>query len=272
MSREEMVKSITRQLENIEREWGQDFSVACPSILHEYAKELSECYLEFLFPHYFGKGKINSERSGEKLLVLMEQAIKSVTDEKQSTHSSIEIFSVLPKLKELLLEDAKAIFEGDPAASSIDEVIIAYPGFYAIANHRFAHEFYARKIPLVPRLISELSHQKTGIDIHPGARIGRRFAIDHGSGIVIGETTEIADDVRLYQGVTLGAKSILSGEFGRAKKGGKRHPNIGNRCVIYANATVLGGDTVVGDDCVIGGGVRVTRSVPCGQILKSSPK
>jgi len=168
----------------------------------------------------------------------------------------------LPAAYQQSLEDAAAILAGDPAAESLDEVIAAYPGFLAIAMHRVAHTIHALGVPIVPRLMAEMAHSASGIDIHPGASVGRSFCIDHGTGIVIGETAVIGDDVKLYQGVTLGALSVS-----KAAAGTKRHPTIGDRVVIYANATVLGGDTVIGADSVIGGNVFLTASVPPGSLV-----
>ena len=145
--------------------------------------------------------------------------------------------------------------------------MISYPGFYAITVFRIAHELYRLRAPLIPRIMTEFAHGKTGIDIHPGATIGEYFFIDHGTGIVIGETTVIGDHVKLYQGVTLGAKSFELDENGNPVKGIKRHPNIGNRVVIYANATILGGNTTIGDDSVIGGNTWLTHSVPAGSVI-----
>ena len=165
--------------------------------------------------------------------------------------------AALPTLYDRIVLDAEAILAGDPAAESLDEVVAAYPGFLAIAVHRVAHELHGLGIPILPRLLSEIAHARTGIDIHPGARIGRSFCIDHGTGIVVGETAVIGDDVKLYQGVTLGALSVE-----KAAAGTKRHPTIEDRVVIYANATVLGGETVVGHDSIVGGNVWLTESVP----------
>lgn len=170
--------------------------------------------------------------------------------------------AALPRVRAALLEDGEAILAGDPAAESIDEVVAAYPGFLAIAIHRLAHELDALEVPVLPRLLAEVAHTRTGIDIHPGATIGRRFCIDHGTGIVVGQSALIGDDVKLYQGVTLGALSVV-----KALAGHKRHPTIEDRVVIYANATVLGGDTVVGHDTVVGGNVFVTSSVAPGSVL-----
>ena len=173
----------------------------------------------------------------------------------------------LPEIKRLLLLDVEALYEGDPAAVCREEVMITYPGFRAICIFRIAHELYVLKAPLIPRIMTEYAHEKTGIDIHPGATVGEYFFIDHGTGIVIGETTVIGNHVKLYQGVTLGAKSFELDENGNPVKNIKRHPNIGNHVVIYANATILGGDTVIGDNSVIGGNTWLTRSVKPGSIV-----
>ncbi len=173
----------------------------------------------------------------------------------------------LPEVKRLLLLDVEALYEGDPAAVSREEVMICYPGFYAISIYRLAHELQLLEAPLIPRIMTEYAHEKTGIDIHPGATVGEYFFIDHGTGIVIGETTTIGNHVKLYQGVTLGARSFELDENGNPVKKIKRHPDIGNHVVIYANATILGGDTVIGDDSVIGGNTWLTHSVPAGSII-----
>jgi len=173
----------------------------------------------------------------------------------------------LPEIKRLLLLDVNALYEGDPAAVSREEVMITYPGFRAITIYRMAHELYALEAPLIPRIMTEYAHERTGIDIHPGATIGEHFFIDHGTGIVVGETTVIGHHVKLYQGVTLGARSFELDENGNPVKKIKRHPNIGNHVVIYANATILGGDTTVGDHCVIGGNTWLTHSVEAGSVI-----
>lgn len=183
-----------------------------------------------------------------------------------------EMLSLLPKIKETLIKDVIAIYEGDPAARSPEEVILSYPGFYAISIYRLAHEFYVRGVPYIARLMTEFAHEKTGVDIHAGATIGEYFCIDHGTGIVIGETTTIGDRVKIYQGVTLGAKSFELDEDGNPIKGIKRHPDIGSNVVIYANATILGGNTKIGDGAVIGGNVWITRSVPDGQVVYYNAK
>ena len=173
----------------------------------------------------------------------------------------------LPEIRAYVETDLQAAYDGDPAASDKAEVIIAYPGLYAITVYRLAHVLYQLQVPLIPRIMTEFAHEKTGIDIHPGATVGEYFFIDHGTGIVVGETTTIGNHVKLYQGVTLGARSFELDENGNPVKKIKRHPDIGNHVVIYANATILGGDTVIGDGCVIGGNTWLTHSVPAGSTV-----
>lgn len=177
------------------------------------------------------------------------------------------IISKIPAIKHALINDAQAIYEGDPAAIYPEEVILSYPGFFAISVYRIAHEFYEENVPFIPRIMTEYAHEKTGIDIHAGAKIGDYFCIDHGTGIVIGETTTIGSHVKIYQGVTLGAKSFELDENGNPVKGIKRHPDIGDGCIIYANATILGGNTHIGRGAVIGGNVWLTHSVEDGAVV-----
>ena len=178
----------------------------------------------------------------------------------------------LPEVKRLVQTDVQAAYEGDPAATSPMEVVMAYPGLYAVSIHRLAHELYNLKVPIIPRIMSELAHSKTGIDIHPGATIGERFFIDHGTGVVVGETTVIGRNVKLYQGVTLGAKSFQKDpETGALVKGIKRHPNVEDNVVIYAGATILGGDTTIGHDSEIGGSVWLISSVPPNSRVYNKP-
>ncbi len=174
---------------------------------------------------------------------------------------AIRFLQKLPELRLLLAKDVRAAYEGDPAAKSYDEIIFSYPGLFAVTVYRLAHQLFTQGLPLIPRMMTEYAHSLTGIDIHPGARIGESFFIDHGTGVVIGETTEIGDRVRLYQGVTLGALSLPREEveFLRTKK---RHPTIEDDVIIYAGATILGGETVIGARSVIGGNVWLTSSVP----------
>lgn len=171
--------------------------------------------------------------------------------------------AALPELREAVRDDLRAAFEGDPAATGLDEILFCYPGTYAITVYRIAHALLREGGVVVPRMMTELAHRRTGIDIHPGAEIGRSFFIDHGTGVVIGETTLIGDRVRIYQGVTLGALSVPQGES-RPEPGLRRHPTLEDDVVIYANATILGGDTIIGKGSVIGGNAFVTSSVPSG--------
>ncbi len=173
-----------------------------------------------------------------------------------------QLFGGLAETHHMLMADLQAAYEGDPAARSVAEVVISYPFVEAIATHRIAHSLYSSGVPFIPRMMSERAHSNTGIDIHPGAKIGKGFFIDHGTGVVIGETTVIGDQVKIYQGVTLGALSFPSDERGQPIKGIKRHPNIEDHVTIYAQATILGGQTTVGHHSVIGGNVWLTRSVP----------
>jgi len=173
-----------------------------------------------------------------------------------------QFMSVIPDIRTSLIEDVKAAYNGDPAALSYAEVKLAYPGLVAITSHRIAHELYQLDVPLIPRIMSEYTHSLTGIDIHPGATIGQGFFIDHGTGVVIGETCHIGNHVKLYQGVTLGAKSFPLDEHGRPIKHIQRHPTVEDNVVVYANSTILGGDTVIGRDSVVAGNVFLMQSIP----------
>lgn len=229
-----------------------------------------------MFPDYFSvecdRGKTKTELADELFLSLKRQITSAYSffDEETVVDTESVAYSVMesiPSIKAKLMKDVIAIYEGDPAARSPEEVILSYPGFYAISIYRLAHEFYVRRIPYIARIMTEYAHEKTGVDIHAGATIGEYFFIDHGTGIVIGETATIGDRVKIYQGVTLGAKSFELDPDGNPIKGIKRHPDIGNGCVIYANATILGGTTKIGDGCVIGGNVWLTHSVPPGETV-----
>jgi serine O-acetyltransferase len=181
-----------------------------------------------------------------------------------------DFFDRIPAVRELLATDVQAAFEGDPAAQSTDETIFCYPGLFAIFVQRFAHEFHKLSVPLLPRIMTEHAHSRTGIDIHPGAKLGESFFIDHGTGVVVGETTEIGKRVKIYQGVTLGA---LAPAFGQLLRGQKRHPTIEDDVTIYAGATILGGNTTIGEGAVIGGNVFITSSVPpLNQVSAEPPK
>jgi serine O-acetyltransferase len=178
-----------------------------------------------------------------------------------------EVLAAIPAVREMLAADVDAAFRGDPAARSVPEVILCYPGIAALTAHRFAHELWTRGATVLARMIAEISHSATGIDIHPGASIGRGVFIDHGTGVVIGETCAIGAGCRIYQGVTLGAKKFERDADGSLRKGSKRHPTLGERVTVYAGATILGGDTVIGDGSVVAGGVFVTQSVPPGHLV-----
>ena len=190
---------------------------------------------------------------------------KSAAD--QAAAVVMKLLSAIPTIRALLAADAAAAFDGDPAAQSVNEVIFCYPGLHALIVHRFAHELHGFGAPLVPRMLAEITHRRTGIDIHPGATIGEGLFIDHGTGVVIGETTVIGKRCKIYQGVTLGAKSFEQDESGRARKNYKRHPTLQDHVTVYAGATILGGDTVIGAGCVIAGGVFLTESVPAEHIV-----
>ncbi len=186
---------------------------------------------------------------------------------------AVHFLEQIPELRRVLALDVQAAYDGDPAAKSLEEIIFSYPGLEAVTVHRLAHLLYEYEVPLIPRMMAEWAHSQTGIDIHPGARIGHHFFIDHGTGVVIGETTEIGEHVKIYQGVTLGALSFAMDADGNLVRGTKRHPTIEDRVVIYANATVLGGHTVIGHDSVIGASVWVTQSVaPHTTVVLEKPK
>lgn len=185
---------------------------------------------------------------------------------------TIQLIKKLPEIRVKLSSDIQAAYNGDPAALSTEEILLSYPAIEVISIYRLAHELYEMKVPLIPRIMTEYAHQITGIDIHPGAKIGEYFFIDHGTGVVIGETCTIGKNVKLYQGVTLGAKSFAVDEQGNPVKGVKRHPDIQDNVVIYAGATILGGDTVIGHDSIIGGNVWLTQSVPpYSKVYNSQP-
>lgn len=217
--------------------------------------------LQLLFPELSDR-RFDSQREFEQhyqfLRLELHEVLNTLGPNLPGSAEEIEevFMKNLPAVHELLLKDAKAIFLGDPAAVSQVEVIRTYPGFFAVAIYRLAHEFYKLEVPLIPRILTEHAHSQTGIDIHPAASIGESFCIDHGTGVVIGETVKIGNRVKLYQGVTLGALSVKK-DMAKIK----RHPTIQDRVVIYSGATILGGKTVIGHDSIIGGNVWLTKSV-----------
>ena len=234
---------------------------------------LSERILHFLkcaiYPQCFSCDKclFDTESKITKAAeFLMKAATLCGVDDKCAQSAVLAVANALPGIKRLLETDLRAAYAGDPAAKNYSEIILAYPAFEAISAYRIAHILYKEGIPTLPRLITEYAHRRTGIDIHPGACIGESFFIDHGTGVVIGETTVIGDNVKLYQGVTLGAKSFVSDEDGNLIKGMKRHPNIGNNVTIYARATLLG-DITIGDNYVIGGNIWLIESVEADKTI-----
>ncbi len=201
----------------------------------------------------------------------LKKEISLLCPDRDSDKIVADFVARIPEVKRLVETDVDAAYEGDPAATSRMEVVMAYPGLYAVTVHRLAHVLYTLDVPILPRVMAELAHSKTGIDIHPGAKIGERFFIDHGTGVVIGETTVIGNNVRLYQGVTLGGLSFDKDASGALVKGLKRHPNIEDNVVIYANATILGGSTTIGHDSEIGGSVWLIESVPPNSRVYNKP-
>ena len=216
---------------------------------------------------------LNLEKAG----LLLAEICTDILNNPRTNHKSFQICDVacitetflkdLPEITRVLHTDILAAYDGDPAAKSTEEVLLAYPSFEAISIFRLAHRLQELGVPMLPRMMTEYAHGRTGIDIHPGATIGKYFFIDHGTGVVIGETAIIGDHVKIYQGVTLGAKSFPSDSEGNPIKGIQRHPHIGNNVIIYAGATILGGDTIIGDNCVIGGNVWLTHSVEAGSVI-----
>ncbi len=243
--------------------------------MEKTVREFLDAFFTAMFPEYFGsddeKFRSNCEKEryyNEVTKKLLYKALEYVSNESYDNRQIVKnIMERLPELRRVIFTDIRAAYEGDPAATGEDEIILAYPGFKAISAFRLAHELYVMKVPIIPRMITERMHHMTGIDIHPGATVGDYFFIDHGTGVVIGETTVIGEHVKLYQHVTLGAKSFEAGDDGVLVKGIKRHPDIGDRVVIYAGATVLGGDTHIGNDAVIGGNTWITSSVPAGTMV-----
>jgi len=237
---------------------------------------LCEQLLQFLFPGFHDEGPIHKDElailTRERLGALAEQFEDQIAKSLSVSFPGPAIASArdvlmrflgqLPAVRELLRTDILAAYEGDPAASSNEEIILSYPFLEAIAIQRCAHVLYCERVPLLPRMMTEWAHTRTGIDIHPGAQIGEYFFIDHGTGVVIGETSRIGKRVKLYHGVTLGARSFAKDESGQIVKGGKRHPEVGDRVTIYPNSTILGGETLIGDRSTIGANVFLMQSVP----------
>jgi len=241
----------------------------CNSSLKKISIEFLNDVIGFLFPHFSSHAYYSSKDVFAKLQLLERNLLtllKNVTDIENGKQNNIakEFMMYIPEIHDKLWLDANEIFKGDPAAESIDEVILAYPGFMAIAIYRIAHELYKLKVPIVPRIFTERAHEITGIDIHPGAEIDSPFFIDHGTGIVIGETTKIGKHVKIYQGVTLGALSV-----DKILANTKRHPTIEDDVIIYSQAVILGGQTTIGSKSIIGGNAWITQSIPANSVVSS---
>ena len=258
----------------------------------EAVLDIIERFRDILFPGYFNREKldpINLKYSMGQAVsglfdALYEQICRAIRHEcfrydkecvhcaEQGSEMALAVLADVPAIRRLLASDVAAAYDGDPAAKSYDEIIFSYPGIYAMTVYRVAHRLFELKVPLLPRMMTEYAHSLTGIDIHPGAEIGERFVIDHGTGVVIGETTEIGDNVRIYQGVTLGALSLPK-NAGERMRGKKRHPTIEDDAIIYSGATILGGDTVIGKGSVVGGNVWLTESIPPNtKVLLKTPE
>lgn len=253
---------------------GQRIDAAAVPSVSECLAILRLCQ-ELLFPGYFGHRDVHSDNINGLLGGILEALQHKLQEQILLCGGAAELswtfVESLPSLRARLLLDAQAALDGDPAATGIDEIILAYPGFLAVTVYRLAHRLSELGLPLLARILSEWAHTQTGADIHPAARIGERFFIDHASGVVIGATTVIGRGVRLYQGVTLGALSLPRDENGKVVGGSKRHPTLEDDVTVYANAVILGGTTVVGESSVIGGGVLLTRSVPAGHRVILDP-
>lgn len=258
-----MLSSLFQQLE----EARSYYSRQVPSVVR--ANQFADSFFHWLFP--VSDCELDLPVSAQQVVLQseLEQLLRPVSFKLPISAESVAnaFFQEVPSIYAALMEDAEAFYRYDPAAESVVEVLAAYPGFRAICIYRLAHQLYLQGVPLLPRLLSEHVHGQTGIDIHPAATIGRSFFIDHGTGVVIGATTIIGNDVRIYQGVTLGALQV-----DKSLASTKRHPTIEDNCVIYANSTILGGSTIIGHDSVIGGNTWLTSSVPAFSVVVHQPR
>ena len=261
-----MTREIARRLEVLDA----SLDPAAPDAggLRLQAERFTDLMIDALFPR-FAFDRTSRESRLLQAAGVLEDCLSHIPSSPPLESVFSSLLEHLPEVRRQLQTDLVAAYQGDPAAKSVDEVVLCYPAFKAISTYRLAHVLYVDGVPLLPRMMTEYAHRLTGIDIHPGARIGDSFFIDHGTGVVIGETTTIGCNVKLYQHVTLGAKSFEVGEDGTLVKGIKRHPDIGDRVVIYSGATILGGETQIGNDCIIGGSVWLTHSVPAGKMVLS---
>lgn len=281
-SREELGKAIAEMVETCKGD--EILSHVDASLMPSRGEvvEILHDLEDILFPGFFGKQELDGSylqfHLGNEMHVTYEKLAYQITKAlayscrsargacsdcgEAGQHQALEFMKRLPSIRKLLSGDVRAAYKNDPAAKSHDEVVISYPAVRAITYYRIAHELFDMGVPIIPRIMTEHGHSETGIDIHPGAKIGESFFIDHGTGVVIGETTEIGKNVVLYQGVTLGALHFARDEKGELARGQKRHPRVEDNVTIYASATILGGDTVIGRDSVIGGNVWLVESVP----------
>jgi serine O-acetyltransferase len=284
---EDLVSEITRTYKG---DSGINFIDASNLPVRDKILEILDLLTELLFPGYTGKRTVTKSNLNYVVIDILCHVYTELCEQieraykyrcrmekcdtgdcrRMAENATQHLLSQLPKIRELLKGDVAAAFDGDPAAKSYEEIVISYPCIIAIATYRIAHELYVKEVPLIPRIMTECAHAKTGIDIHPGAKIGKNFFIDHGTGVVVGETTIIGNNVKIYQGTTLGALSFPKDERGRIIKGGKRHPTIEDNVTIYAEATILG-DVVIGKGAVIGGNVWLKESVPAG-VTVTTPK
>lgn len=281
---DQKIKDIVDQIiQTYKGDTGINFIEVSDLPVRDKILEVLDLLIEILFPGYTGKRSVKKSNIEFIVIDILYHVYSELTEQIERAYkyqcrmqdcdtgdcramaeeAALHLLTQLSKIRELLKGDVGAAFDGDPAAKSYEEIVVSYPCITAIATYRIAHELYLRQIPLIPRIMSECAHSKTGIDIHPGATIGRNFFIDHGTGVVIGETTIIGNNVKIYQGTTLGAMSFPKDERGRIIKGKKRHPTIEDDVTIYAEATILGNVTI-GKGAIIGGNVWVKQSVPAG--------
>ena len=272
---------IERIVETYEECGGIHHLGHCPLPSYREVVDILADFREILYPGYGRRQNLRLDNVGyhvgdlidslhDRLTTQIARALRHGCEEREEGEDldadaraiAVRLLEAIPEIRSVLADDARAVFQGDPAARGLDEILFCYPGISAVTVFRIAHELFELGVPLIPRMMTEYAHAKTGIDIHPGATIGRSFFIDHGTGVVIGETTHIGEAVKVYQGVTLGALSFPRDEkTGEIVRGLKRHPTIEDGVVIYANATILGGRTVIGRNSIIGSSAWITRSV-----------
>lgn len=285
-SSNELEKLTGQILQSYQEDSGANFIDVKNLPVRDKVQSILDMLRELLFPGYTGKRPVTSDNIRSVVQEILVMARRELADQielalrfkcklrecpacdcKQVARDSTEKFLArIPYIRQMLKDDVLAAYDGDPAAQSTEEVVLSYPHIMAIAVHRIAHELYLMEVPLIPRMMSEFAHSTSGIDIHPGARIGKRFFIDHGTGVVIGETAVIGNNVKMYQGVTLGAVSFPKDEQGQLIRGKKRHPTLEDDVTVYAEATLLG-DITIGKGAVIGGNVWIRESVPPGAVV-----